>query len=329
MRGISRWFAVLATVAAASAALAQSPSILWSKRVSRSAINAVQYSPTGEILATASDDGKVRLYRASDGRLLGTVASHYGSALSLAFSPDGAYLATGGGDNAIHMVRMSGFGTVYALATTGIVEGLAFTPDGQTLGAALGYFSRDLRQFRAWDGEMIAITQHHWGTVWSVDYSRDGRHVVTAGADGRVLLYGVPMWNPIDLASHEGDAIAAKFSPDSQLVASAGEYEARLNVSDVATGVLRYSIDVGTIMHAIAFTPSGLIGVAGRTWPDGNGRIAFYRLSDGGQALVFTNQTAQFVNGLSVSPDGSTFAYGRNDGVLVVANLTPSLGSGK
>ncbi len=321
MRGSSPCLATLATLVAVSAAAAQSPDVIWSKKVSRAAIDAVQFSPTGDLLATASVDGMVRLYRTSDGRLLGTVASHGDPALSLAFSPDGSLLATGGTDASIHLIRTSDMATLEIIAGTGFVEGLAFTPDGGTLGAALGYFSRDLRQYRASDGEMTSITLHHWGTVWSVDYSRDGRHVVTAGADGRVLLYEVPMWNPTDLQGHEGDAIAAKFSPDGNVVASAGEYEARLNLSDVATGSLLRAIDVGTIVHAIAFTPNGLVAVAGQTWPDGNGRIAFYRVEDGIQVVLVTTQTAQSVNGISVSPDGASFAYGGNDGVLVHARL--------
>jgi WD40 repeat protein len=327
MRSI-RYFVVLAlTLGIASTSLAQTPQVIWSKRNSHSAINAVQFSPDGRYIATASDDGKVRLWDVSSGRTFGVVADHFDAALSLAFSPNGAFLATGGADDSIHLIRVSDQTTLYTIADTGFIEGLSFSPDGNTLGAALGYFSRELHQFRVSDGQLMSITHHHWGTVWSVDYSRDGSHVVTAGADGRILLYGVPMWNPTDLAGHEGDAIAAKFSPNSMYVASAGEYEAKLKLHSVATGGLLYSIDVGAIMHSISFAPdSNLIGIAGQVWPDQTGKIAFYRVSDGSLAFGFSN-VGHGVNGISVSPDNLTFAYGRDDGTLVLAKLAPGLTS--
>jgi WD40 repeat protein len=312
----------LMVLAIASTTLAQTPNVLWSRKASSSAVNAVQFSPNGKLIATAGDDGKVRLWSAFDGRSLGIVADHFDSALSLAFSPNGSLLATGGANGSIHMIRVSDQSTLYTISETGFIEGLAFTHDGGTLGAALGYFSRELRQFRVADGELISITHHHWGTVWSVDYSSDGQHVVTAGADGRVLLYDIPMWNPIDLAGHEGDAIAAKFSPNSAFVASAGEYEAKLKMHSTASSALLYSVDVGAIMHSIAFTPDGtLIGVAGQVWPAATGRIAFYRVATGTLAFAFSDHLGHSVNSISISPDGSSFAYGLDDGTVAFASM--------
>jgi WD40 repeat protein len=60
---------------------------------------AVAYAPSGELVATACDDGAVRLWRAADGSLLDTLAAHDQGAQCLAFSPDGKRLATGGADD--------------------------------------------------------------------------------------------------------------------------------------------------------------------------------------------------------------------------------------
>src|SRR5437868_2367645 len=54
--------------------------LIWSRTAHTTAINAVAYSPDGSVLATASDDHLVKLWRASDGVFLTTLASHYDGA---------------------------------------------------------------------------------------------------------------------------------------------------------------------------------------------------------------------------------------------------------
>ena len=55
----------------------------------------VEFSPNGQILASASNDGTVNLWEISTGELLGTLIGHSKAVTSLAFSPDGNFLATG------------------------------------------------------------------------------------------------------------------------------------------------------------------------------------------------------------------------------------------
>jgi WD40 repeat protein len=317
---IHRICALAATVAIASQALTQAPSILWRAKT-RSPINAIAFSRGGEYIVTAGADGYVKSWRISDGRPLRTITRHYDGAVSLAFSHDGTLLASGGNDDSIHMVRTSDWKAKYTISETGFILGLAFAPDDQTFGAALGYFSRELREFQTSSGELWSIVHHHWGSVWSVDYSPDGQHAVTSGADGRVLLYDRPIWNPTDLTPHQDDAISAKFSPSGSIIASAGEYEGIIRLHDVAsTGLLR-AIDVGWTLLSIGFSPDGsFIAASGHALPDG-GRISFYRVSDGGRLQTYTSDTAGSVNAIAISPSGMTFAYGRNDGVLVLARM--------
>lgn len=61
------------------------------------------FSPSGELLASASGDGKVRLWDARQGELLEEFSAHNLAATSLAFRPDGAVLASGGLDGALRL----------------------------------------------------------------------------------------------------------------------------------------------------------------------------------------------------------------------------------
>ena len=57
-------------------------------------VNAVEYSPDGSLLASASNDTGVGLWRASDGVLLRMLRGHRMQATAVAFSPDGLRLAS-------------------------------------------------------------------------------------------------------------------------------------------------------------------------------------------------------------------------------------------
>ncbi|MCZ6530818.1 MAG: WD40 repeat domain-containing protein [Chloroflexi bacterium] len=61
-------------------------------------VNDVEYSPDGSLLASASNDTGVGIWRAADGVLLRMLHEHRMQATAVAFSPDGLSLATGSND---------------------------------------------------------------------------------------------------------------------------------------------------------------------------------------------------------------------------------------
>jgi len=71
-------------------------------------VHSVAFSPDGQILASGSEDGTVRLWLAADGTLLRTLEGHTDSVLSVAFSPNGQTLASGLEDKTVRLWRATG-----------------------------------------------------------------------------------------------------------------------------------------------------------------------------------------------------------------------------
>lgn len=112
-------------------------------------VNGLAYSLDGRLLASASDDETVRLWRmpgAAPHLVLGEPRAH--SWHGVAFSPGGQLVASGSGDGRVRLWRVADGAIVSTFrAHDRGVEGLGFSPDGRTLATS------------AWDG-----TIRFWGT---------------------------------------------------------------------------------------------------------------------------------------------------------------------
>ena len=98
----------------------------------------------------------------------------------------------------------------------------ALSADGET--AALGMPNGRVRLLRLRSGEVRALTGRHRGRVWDMAFTPDGRRLVTAGDDGRAVVWDVAMAAVSeDLAAHLGPAWALAVAPDGRTFYSAGD----------------------------------------------------------------------------------------------------------
>ena len=96
-------------------------------------IRALSFSPDGTCLASASNDGTIRLWglKNQKNKALQTVSE---SISCLAFSPDGNFLSSGGGDGVVRVWDVkAGLGLRSFEGHTGSIKSIAFFPDGQTI----------------------------------------------------------------------------------------------------------------------------------------------------------------------------------------------------
>ena len=159
-------------------------------------ISSVRFSPDGQFLATAAADRLVRIFQASDGKLLRTIETHSNHVLGVAWRPDGKQLATAGADQVVKLWdAQSGAplrtmrGDTYLLGDyKRAVTSVSFIGDTEHLLTSSG--DRSVRMHRTSSSRDVRAFQTGLSFMHAAAATRDGRWILGGGQDG--ILY---LWN--------------------------------------------------------------------------------------------------------------------------------------
>lgn len=187
-------------------------------------VNTVVYSPDG-LLASGSLDGTVRLW-APDGSIQGILRTNLQGVYSVAFANGGQTLFVGG-ENGVERWSVEGEKlTTWADAPQNI-NWLALSPDGKTLAIA----SEDSADLFLYDtqGQLQQTLKGHGDSLTMVEFSPNGEYLASSSYDNTARVWAR---NPqtqtvvpeaiLVLDKHEQEVMGLTFSPDSQLLATAG-----------------------------------------------------------------------------------------------------------
>lgn len=309
-----------------SEAMQGSPDILWTGDDHTEQVNAVAFSPDGQLLASASGDHTVKVWRVSDGTLLATLTGHYDRVTSVAFSHNGEMLASGGMDMNINLWRVADQTLIRTMGSSEFILGISFSPDDAFLTSGGGYSTNEVKVWRLSDGELLSITHDMLGQTNAVAYSPDGQFLATGKANSVATLRNITTWN-VDWLGHRGSVNFVAFSPDGHLLATASD-DKSAGLWQVASGLRLFELNGPSgFVKSVGFSPDGaMIIAAGQDYGAGHGAILFWRVSDGSLLRGYDQQTSTAVLSAQFSPDGSVFGYGREDGKVVVARNLLNVG---
>ncbi|RPD70200.1 WD40 repeat-like protein [Lentinus tigrinus ALCF2SS1-7] len=148
---------------------------------------AAAFSPDGDRIVTASDDGSSRIWKAETGEALVILHEHTGPVWSVAFSPDGKRVASGSSDSTVKVCdSFSGERLLSLDGHDSMINAVEFSPDGQWIASAAS--DNTLRLWNANDGVCTTTFNEHNDNVTSAMFSPDGTVLASGSHDGMVRI---------------------------------------------------------------------------------------------------------------------------------------------
>jgi WD40 repeat protein len=276
-------------------------------------VRGVAYHPDGRLLATAGDDGVIRLWQLPFGAPAQTIQAGIGIE-AIAFAPDGKRLAAGmvQGDlvwwDANRWDRSEG-----VVAHAGGVRSLAYSSNSERLATA-GWD----RTVLVWDPEKgirHLLDQSLSAALLSVAFPADGASLAV-GAANEVRLYELDELRLRATLQTAESVLAVACSPDGRYVA-AGDRGGKVTLWRAGT-TTGHAVCRGHTGHvfALAFTPSGRTLFSGGA----DGTVRLWDVDSGREKQVY-RWHERWVTFLAVAPDGMTAAAGSEDHTVVVWDI--------
>jgi WD40 repeat protein/serine/threonine protein kinase len=156
-------------------------------------VNDLAFSPDGLLLASASLDGTIRLWNTADWQLIRILDAFDAPYTALTFAPDGRTLVSGDEQGRVRLWDLTtGLPDERQISLSGEVTSLSISGDGLTLGTAV--FGDDIR---LWDMATLSplgerLTGHS-DVATKAMISRDGRYLISGGADRQVFLWSIAL----------------------------------------------------------------------------------------------------------------------------------------
>lgn len=295
-------------------------------------VNAVAFSPDGQLAASAGEDRRTLVWEVSSGRLLHRLQGHTARVLCVAFSPDGGRLLFGGGfgdGNVILWEAHSGRELGRLQGHEHGLRGVAYLPDGQhavtcSLDGTIRLWDlRKLQEVGRFEGfDRPDTTPPAWGRqVWSLALSGDGSRLVCGVRDGSVRVFEVSTRRQLHcFRGHLRPVNAVACSADARVVLSAcGNL---LETGDPLDGTVR--LWDGRKGKALSRWPSPVAGTwAAAMLPDGkqallggeDGSLALFDLGSG-HCVHRLEGHAGKVTAVAVSSDGQQALSGGEGGAV-------------
>ncbi len=269
-------------------------------------VTRIVFSSDGSMLASASEDGTIRLWNVVTRTHKHTLTGHTSYIHSVAFSPDGRTLASGSENGKIRLWNATtGQYRVTLEGHRNEVSSVAFSPDGKTL--ASGSSDRTIRLWNATTGQYKVTLEGHSENINSVVFSPDGKTLASGSSDRTIRLWdAITGFHKQTLEEHTDSIYDVSFIEKGKTLASKNNNNT-VYLWDATTGQHKDVLTVDNFRNvAISLDTKMLAGV------DRNHRISLWDIATEGEIASLTGHTADIYS-VAFSPNSKILASGGSD----------------
>jgi len=284
-------------------------------------VRGVACSPDGRLVATATAQGQVTLWNRATCGMEQTMPAVRGRVNAVEFSPSGDLVIAACGDGVVRIYAVADAKEVYQIEThAGPVFAATFSPDGQRVAIA-GAGSTDagtepgsLQIHTVWPESKQMLNLPHPGRVHCAVWSRDGRRLASACADGLLREWDAATGELLGaFQGHRDDVNWVASSRDGSRVATASS-DGTVRLWSPLDGWSNIELNgpVGQVWE-VAFSPDGTRIAAGGA----DGGLHVWQAESGRHLLALDAHEGP-IWGVVFTPDGESILTGGDDGTVRV-----------
>lgn len=276
------------------------------------AVNGVIINPNNTA-HSVGDDGFLRIWQLPTGPTSKPLSAHAGPIRALALSADGNQLISGGDDKTVRQFATNAK-EIRALPVPAAVSALALHPANASIAA--GAQDSQIHLWSAGDGKPMASWLAHAGPPTSVAFQPpQGNQLMTAGPDGLVKLWAMPVAGPRVIPQPDA-VLAAVASPDGKKLYT-GSGDKLVRVWDTAKPALeRQLAGHNGPVTAIAASANGQLLASGSA----DATIRFWNQATGKESELILGHDGP-ITSLALHPAGNQLLSAGEDGAVKLWQL--------
>ena len=227
------------------------------------AINSASFSPNGDEILTASNDGTAKIWNAATGRLLKTFETSFPT-YSATFGPGGTDVMTATDAEQITVWNAkSGRQVSDFFAGKAFLFHASYSPDGTEVVTASNDGTARIwaAESNAFNGKQLAIFREpHSAPIGSAVFSPNGTDILTVSDDGTARLWNIRTRKQLTvLTEPQGTRFyTAAFNPNgTEIVTSSGAGSATVWNASTGKRLTTLGYSQGATIESASFSPSG------------------------------------------------------------------------